>query len=239
MSILIWAVALAVTAGAATVQGTVGIGFAMISVPILSLVHPDLAPSPQLIVAIPLTLAMVWRERAAIDLGGIGWIIAGRLPGSILGVVLLGVATARALDVFIGVVVLGAVVIVGSGIHIRRTAATKATAGVVSGTTGVVASIGGPPLALIYSSDESDTIRSTLAAVFTIGVTMSLFFRWLSGNVTMRDVVVASVLLPGVIAGVAISGVVKDRVPKAQVRFGILVVCGAAAVGLIIRAAVS
>jgi uncharacterized membrane protein YfcA len=236
MSTLIWAVALAVTAGAAAVQGTVGIGFAMISVPILSLIHPDLAPAPQLIVALPLALSMAWRERSAIDLGGIGWIFAGRVPGSIVGALLLGAATAQVLDFFIGVVVLGAVAIVGSGVHIRRTAFTKGTAGAVSGVTGVVSSIGGPPLALIYSSEDSDTIRSTIAAVFSIGVTMSLFFRWAAGHVTMRDIVVAGILLPAVIVGLAVSVVVKDRVSKDHVRLGILVVSGLAALGLLIRA---
>lgn len=236
MSILIWAVALAVTAGAAAVQGTVGIGFAMISVPILSLIHPDLAPAPQLIVALPLALSMAWRERGAIDLGGIGWIFAGRVPGSIVGALLLGAATAQVLDFFIGVVVLGAVAIVGSGVHIRRTALTKGAAGAVSGVIGVVSSIGGPPLALIYSSEDSDTIRSTIAAVFSIGVTMSLFFRWAAGHVTMRDIVVAGILLPAVIVGLAVSVVVKDRVSKDHVRLGILVVSGLAALGLLIRA---
>jgi len=236
MSVLIWALAIAITAAAATVQGTVGVGFAMLSVPLLSLLHPELAPAPQLLVALPLTIGMAFRERRAIDLRGIGWILVGRLPGAFLGVFLLGVATARVLDAFIGIVVLGAVIIIGTGFHLKRTRMTKTLAGVASGTTGVVSSIGGPPIALIYSSEESDTIRSTLAVIFTFGVTTSAFFRWLSGNFTMRDVEVAAVLLPAVLAGLYISVRIKDKVSRERVRAAIIIVCGIAAAALLLRA---
>ncbi|MEZ5175443.1 MAG: sulfite exporter TauE/SafE family protein [Acidimicrobiia bacterium] len=238
MSILIWAVALAVTAAAATVQGMVGVGFGMAAVPILSLLHPDLAPVPQLLIALPLTVAMAMREWRAAELRGAGWIIVGRLPGALLGVFLLGIATERMLDTIIGLIVLGAVVVVGTGYHIARTTAAKLAGGTISGITGVVASIGGPPVALLYARDESDTIRATLAVVFFFGSVTSVFFRWVSGNITMTDVRVAAVLLPAALAGLWLSSGINDRVPEATVRRGILIVSGVAATVLIVRAAV-
>lgn len=239
MPIAIWVVALLVTTGAAAVQGTVGIGFGMISVPILSLVHPELAPVPQLLMALPLTVAMVVRERHAVDLTGVGWIVGGRIPGAFLGVFLLGIATARILDAFIGVVVLGAVAVIGTGYHIHRSRTTKAMAGIASGTTGVVSSIGGPPIALIYTREEADTIRSTLAVVFTFGTLTSMTFRWLSGNMTMMDVRIAFVLMPAVFIGLWLSSRYNQRVPKDLVRIGILVVCATSALALLLRAAVA
>ncbi|KAA3641898.1 MAG: sulfite exporter TauE/SafE family protein, partial [Armatimonadetes bacterium] len=112
MSILVWVAALMITAGAAAVQGTVGIGFGVISIPILALLHPDLVPVPQLLMALPLTVSMAWRERSAIDLTGVGWVIGGRIPGAFLGVFLLGIASERILDGFIAVVVILAVVVI-------------------------------------------------------------------------------------------------------------------------------
>jgi uncharacterized membrane protein YfcA len=62
--------AFVITAIAATLQGSVGLGFAMVSVPLLTLIDPRLAPVPQLLVALPLSLAIAWRERRSIDLHG-------------------------------------------------------------------------------------------------------------------------------------------------------------------------
>lgn len=236
MSIALWVLALAITAGAATIQGTVGIGFAMVSVPILSLIDARLAPVPQLIIVLPLTLSMAWRERHSIDLSGFWWIIFGRIPGAIAGIALLAVASQQTLDVFIGIVVLLAVAIIATGVHVRRTSVAQFTTGVASGTTGIVASIGGPAIALLYSSAEARTIRPTIAAIFTIGISMSLFFRALSGNISSSDFAVSAVLFPAVIAGYLLSSLLKDRIPTERVRVAILVISAAAAVGLLVRA---
>ena len=68
-SILI--VAMLWTTVSASLQGTLGFGFAICAVPVLSLLDPLWAPVPQLLVGFPLTLSMAIRERHALDLSGI------------------------------------------------------------------------------------------------------------------------------------------------------------------------
>ncbi|MCL1595409.1 MAG: sulfite exporter TauE/SafE family protein [Actinomycetia bacterium] len=235
MSPILWLVAFAVTLGAAVVQGTVGVGFAMISVPILLLIDPQLAPEPQLLTALPLSILIAWRERSSIELHGFWWIIVGRVPGAIIGVTLLAIASQTVLDMFTGIVVLAAVGAIATGFHVRRTRTTKFITGVTSGTTGVVASIGGPPIALLYSSAEATTIRSTLAAVFTLGLSLSIVFRLGTGHLDGADLRVAVVLLPAVGLGYVVSTLVKDRVPVERVRVAILVLSALAASALILR----
>ena len=58
MPLVIWILAFVITGGAAAVQGVAGVGFAMIAVPVLALIDPRLAPVPQLLVVIPLTMYM-------------------------------------------------------------------------------------------------------------------------------------------------------------------------------------
>jgi uncharacterized membrane protein YfcA len=227
-----------VALSAAAVQGTVGVGFAMIAVPILSLLNPSLAPVPEILVILPLTIAMAWRERHAMDLHGVGWIIAGRLPGAAIGVALLAAATQRTLDVFIGTVVLLAVAIIGTGIHVQRTPATKFGAGVAGGITGLVSSIGGPPVALLYSAEEAARIRSTLAAIFTIGVSITVTVRFATGNVTMSDIAVSAFLFPAVVIGYLVSLRFRDRMPRRAVRAAILIISALAGGALIGRALV-
>lgn len=237
MDPLALAAAFVVTAVATVVQGTVGVGFAMVAVPVISLIDPELAPVPQLLVVLPLVIAMAWRERRSMDLSGVGWIIAGRFPGAMLGLGLLAIATQTILDVFIGIVVLFAVAILATGVHVRRTAPTEFVAGVAAGTTGLVASMGGPPIALIYSRDEAATIRSTLAAIFTVGVTISTIVRFASGNVTTTDLQASLILFPAVVLGYAISVPLAGRIGTSTVRLAILTVCALAGVALLGRAA--
>lgn len=236
ISLVVWAIALVVTAGGAAIQGTVGVGYGMVTVPILALLEPTLSPVPQLLTAVPLTIAMAWRERHAIDFKGVGWLIVGRLPGAAIGVALLAVATQRLLDLFIGAVVIVAVLVIGAGMSVNVNPLTQFSAGVASGTTSLVASIGGPPTALLYSKATAPTLRATLAAVFSLGIIFNVAVRFATGNVVESDLRVSAVLLPAVLVGWAMSVRHKHRFSGGAVRLGVLGVSGAAAVGLLVRA---
>ncbi|MGI9665810.1 MAG: TSUP family transporter [Acidimicrobiia bacterium] len=236
MSILVWLAAFVITVGAASVQGAAGVGFAMVSIPLLTLIDPRLTPIPQLIIVLPMTISMAWRERKGMDLHGIGWIIVGRFPGLLLGVALLAVATQIVLDTFIAIVVLLAVAAIGTGYKVHRTSLTKFLAGVAAGITGIVASIGGPPVALIYSDEEARTIRPTLAAIFTIGVSLSLLGRVAIGDVGRADLIVSAVLLPAVLIGYAIARRYQDKLPPGAAKVTILIVSAVASVALLLRA---
>ena len=231
-------IALIVTFIAAAIQGVVGVGFAMVSVPILALINPSLAPVPQLLITLPLTVLMAWRERHHIDLSGVGWIIGGRIPGAIIGVGLLAVASQQTLDIAIALVVLGAVVIIASGFHVKRTPLSEFSAGLASGVSGFIASIGGPPIALLYTRDDGPTVRSNLAAIFTIGLLITISARALTGNITLSDVRVAAFLFPALVAGYLVSFRFRNRVSQGAVRNAILLLSLVGAIGLIIRAVV-
>lgn len=229
-------VALAVTFLGAVAQGVVGIGFGVLSVPVLSLVDPVLAPVPQLLMALPLTVMMSWRERIHADLRGVTWVLVGRVPGAVAGLLLLASATQRTLDVVIAAVVLSGVAIRATGATVTRSPATDALVGAFAGTASMVASIGGPPMALLYQDEPGPTIRASLGMVFTIGLLITLAGRALGGLITGTDVTVALVLLPAMLAGYAASVVLADRVPEPAMRAGILTLSAFAAVGLFARA---
>lgn len=231
-----WIAALVVTYFAATVQGIVGLGFAMVSVPILAFIDPSFAPVPQLLMTLPLTMVMAWRERSHLSLKGVGWVLTGRLPGAAIGVALLAVATQVILQTTIAVLVVIAVVIIATGVQVKRTPATQFGAGLFSGVSGLVASIGGPPLALLYTTDEGPVVRSNLAAVFVVGLSISIVARQISGNMSWEDVRVAALLFPALVVGYLTSLVVKDRWSTAAVRKGILALSLLGSIALIARA---
>lgn len=82
------------------IQDSVGIGFALIMAPVMGLLRPDLLPVALLM--LPLNLHVAWREQAALDLNGAGWITAGRTVGGALGVGVLAILSAHSLSLLIG-----------------------------------------------------------------------------------------------------------------------------------------
>jgi len=230
--------ALAIVAVAATVQGVVGIGFNVLAVPALLLVNPVLAPVPSLILAVPLTVWQLLRERGTIDRTGVLWIVIGRVPGGLIGLWLLLVLTDTALHVAIALIVLAAVLAVWRGKAIRRTRRTEFATGVASGITGIVGAIGGPPVGLLYRNAPPAVMRPTVAVVFTIGIALSLSLRAAGGKITSDDLEIALMLLPAMVAGFGLSGLIKDRVPVQFVRSGILFVSATASLALLVRSVV-
>lgn len=229
-------IALIVTFGAAAVQGVVGIGFAVVSVPILRILNPLLAPVPQLLIAPSMTAMMAWRERRHIDLRGVSWVLVGRIVGAFVGLWLVAVTSETALDVAIGIAVLAAVAILAGGFSIKRTTATKLGAGTLSGVLSMVASIGGPPVALLYREEPGPTIRASLSVVFFFGIIWTIGLRLAAGEVLLDEARLALYLWPAQFAGLRVSTWAKDVVPAWVVRTGILVLSAVAAILLLVAA---
>jgi uncharacterized membrane protein YfcA len=227
---------LVITAAGAVVQGTIGLGFAVVSVPLLSLINPIMAPVPQLLLAAPLSMSMAWRERSDIHARGAVFLMLGRIPGALLGLALLAVATQTTLDIGIALSVLVAVMILGAGLTVARNPATEFGTGIIAGTMGMVASIGGPAAALLFKDERGPVVRATLAAFFSFGLVITIIGRVLAGRITGDDVTIALLLSPGMVAGYLASSRLKSRIDAGAVRPAILVIASLAAIGLLIRA---
>ena len=225
-------IALVVSTIGSALQGVVGFGFGVLSVPILTILDPAFTPIPQLILALPLTISIALRDRRHLDLSGAAWVIVGRFPGALLGALLLGALARRTLDAVIAFIVLGATLVISSGWSIRRTAATEFLAGVSSGITGTVSAIGGPPVALIYHDSPGATIRSTLSTILIIGLTINLVTLAALGEIHADDLRAAGILLPGMLVGLTLSGFLAKRFDDQVLRRVVLVTAGLAAVGL-------
>ncbi len=234
-----FALAFGITFVAASVQSTVGFGFSLLSVPLLSLLNPLFAPVPQLVVVWPLTVAMVWREWHAVEVRSTLWIFAGRLPGAFIGVALLKVLTNAALDVLMSLMVIVGIALVVSTSGFRRTSTREVIAGVASGTMAMVSAIGGPPIALLYRNDEGPTVRANLALVFAVGLTITISVRAAAGEVGWDEVAVGIALLPAVWLGLRASRSLIPRVDGPRLRAAIVVIAGGAALLLLVRGALS
>jgi uncharacterized membrane protein YfcA len=90
-------------------------------------------------------------------------------------------------------------------------------------------------VALLYRDSPGDTVRSSLAAVFTFGIAITLGARILSGEITGTDVEVALWIFPALVIGVVGSSRLRSYVEGPPLRAAILILSTLAAVGLLIR----
>jgi uncharacterized protein len=226
-----------IAAVGATIQGTVGFGFALFAAPLASLLEPALVPGPMLAAVFVLTLLMAGREWQSVDLGSVKWALVGRVPGVVGGALLFAALSGPRLEVLFGVLVLIGVVMTVSGFEIRPSRGNLFLAGLLSGFMGTTASIGGPPMALVYQNSSGPDVRGTLSGYFLISVIMSLIALVLVGRFGRAELVLASSLLPGVLVGFFISrhGARWLDVSHARVRAGVLIVSVASALLVIGR----
>ncbi|MFB6553767.1 TSUP family transporter [Streptomyces sp. NPDC056405] len=208
---------------AAFVQGSSGLGFALIVAPVAGILAPGLVPVFVLASMIPLNLYVAWRERTSLDLRGAGWIIGARLAATPAGLALLWLIPERSLGVFVGVAtVLAAVVSLAAPVFTPGRAAYVG-AGAVTGLTETATGVGGPPLALVYQHRSPAELRSTVAACFLVGEVASLALLFAAGKAEVSELGWAVALLPAVAAGAWLSRLVHHRLDARRMRLCVLV----------------
>jgi uncharacterized protein len=218
---------------AACVQGTIGFGLALVSAPLLTLIDPAFVPGPLLVASAPLAVAALLREREHADVRGVAAAFAGRLPGTVVGAVAVAALPVLALHVAIGVLVLLAVAVSLWAPRFQPTTPVLVGAGVVSGVTGTVAAIGGPPIALVYQYATGPRLRATMSLYFVLGTVLSITALWLAGAFGRHELALAAVLVPGTVVGFLASGPVLRRIDTRQLRWLVLVSATASALVLL------
>jgi uncharacterized membrane protein YfcA len=216
-------------------QGSVGFGFALMSAPILAFIDPRLVPGP-LILAVTLLLVLTAiREHQSMDLTGIGWVLFGRVPGTVLAIVALDAMSEQGLTVLLGVLVLAAVGISLMHIDLPRTPPLLMVAGLISGLMGTSSGLGGPAVAVFYQHEPGDRVRSTLAGYFLIGAVMSLSALAYAGRLGRAEATLSVGLLPGIVVGFLSSRRTSAWLDRGRTRAAVLIVAAIAGVASIAR----
>lgn len=230
-----WLVVCLVTLVAALIQGTIGLGYAVLAVPLLSLLDPRLAPVPQILTALPLSVWAFAREWRAVDWRGAVWVLVGRVPGALLGALLLAMSSQRTLDFLIGASVLAAVALLSTDLRLKRSPWVDCAAGTFGSLSGYVSGISGPPIALLFRDASGPVLRSTLGVIFTLGVLLTLGLRASTGHISVQDGWVAAVLLVPMLIGMRLSRYLHGLIQGRLLRRALLTTSAIAALGLIAR----
>ena len=207
---------------AAFVQGSTGLGFALISGPVVGMVEPRLLPVFLLVQMIPLNGYVTWRERHAVDGAGTTWISLGRFVGTFGGLGVLFLVTEQQLGLLIGISTVLAVLLTLLAPSFEPGRAAFLAAGLVTGVTETSTGVGGPPLALVYQHRPAPVLRSTVAACFLIGEVISVAILAMTDSIGRDQLRVAILLLPAVILGAALSRLVHHRLDGRVMRYLVL-----------------
>jgi uncharacterized protein len=220
-------------------QGVVGVGLNMFASPILLMDQARFVPGPILASALLLTILMVLRDRTGIDLRGIGWMAAGMLPGTALASYLLPVIPHKIIAFILAGLVLTGVVLSLSGLHFPPKRWILFLAGFLSGMGSVLASIGGPPAALVNQEMEPKKLRATLSGFFMLSGFFALIGLIPDGRLGTVELNLTLWLVPGVIIGFLISSFFVGKLPDKATRYLLLTLSAISALILIAQTLLS
>jgi uncharacterized membrane protein YfcA len=198
-------VAVAVIIFGSVVQGTIGFGLGLLSAPFIAIAIPEAIPVVLVMVAWPIGGVAAMREHHALDRFALKWMLVPAIPGTLIGLWIIHLASADHLAILVGAVTIVGVLttIVSPPIPINRT--TAFGAGLIGNITGTAASVGGPPVALLFQHHRGPTVRSTLGAYFAVSATLSVVGYAVTGEITVDRLLLALALLPAMLLGAWLS----------------------------------
>jgi uncharacterized membrane protein YfcA len=221
------------------VQGAAGFGANLLAVPVLVLVDPGLVPGPALVSAFVLNVLVARRESGVAHIGETFWALAGRVVGTVIGVAVLAAVAADDIGLFVGLVLLSSVLATVSGWELSPTRPVVVGAGVASGFMATTVAVGGPAIALVYQRSTGPVLRATLARYFVIGTAFSIVALAVGdqfGRDALND---GLVLLPGTLAGFALSHRLAAVLDRGWTRTVVLALTVASAIVVLVDWALS
>jgi uncharacterized protein len=230
------AVALVLATLGAALQGSVGLGLAVVAAPILMLFNPLWVPGPMLLAALLLVVLIAYRDRAHIIAGDVVLATIGRTFGTIPAAYSISLLPGAIYDLVFGAIVLFGVLISVTGWHIARTPFNVLFSGVLSGVSSTLSAIGGPPMALVYQHDRGPSVRGTMSAIFILGTVISIAGLWWAGHFSRTQFLMGVSLMPGILVGFALSRHTAAWLDRRHTRPAILTVSALSALVIVARA---
>jgi uncharacterized membrane protein YfcA len=220
----------------AMVQGTVGLGLAVVAAPILLMINPLWVPGPMLLAALVLVALIAYRDRAHIILPDVVLATTGRCLGTIPAAFIMNVLPTEVYDLAFGALVLMGVLLSASGWHVARTPRNVVCSGIFSGVASTMSAVGGPPMALIYQHDRGPSVRGTMSAIFILGSAISIVGLWWAGHFSQTQLLMGLWLMPAILVGFAFSRYTAAQLDRRHMRPAILAVSALSALIILGRA---
>lgn len=207
---------------ASTLQASVGYGYGIVAVPLLLLVNPAFIPAPFIFASLILMMSVSFTNRKALAGQSLGWIFAGLIAGTPVGVLLL--TYFRNINFSLAV---AGIILFGLLLSLLRTPVpinpvTQSLCGFISAVMGTATGVGGAPIALLYQYEKGWSIRAVLSVVFCIASLFSFIGVLAGGLFATEQLLLSLQLIPGVFAGHWIGARLSSWIDRGYSRPAIL-----------------
>ena len=219
----------------AFVQGAIGLGVAIVAVPLLLLLNQAFVPVPIMLISIILMSSLLYTNRQSIRLKNISFAVLGYLPGAIAAGFLITRMPQQSLSITFAIIIIIAVLLSLSGKSIPVTNFNTFAVSSVAGVMGTITSIAGPPLALLYQNQSGPVVRANLAAIFFAAACITNTVNLVTGRIHTADLFIALAMLPGLIAGLTASKYFARILDRGFFKPAILTLCLVSAAMSLIR----
>lgn len=217
-----------------------GFGFALVATPLLSLFV-----SPKEAILLIILLGCVLRVINTFKVWGtFDWHVVlagtlGSLVGTIPGSLILKVFKISELQIFLGVVLLAATILMGREVYfeVRNKPLGRFCAGFFSGFFGSSTSVSGPPLMLYFLNEDmpKEKVRANMIMIFSLGGFIMLLGSYFAGTLSLvQDVWLLVYLVPALLIGTYIGEKVFYKINQHLFRrLALLIVCCGAVMMLV------
>jgi len=209
-------------------QMATGVSVGMIIVPFLAMISVTLVPVPVIFASLTLTVMMAYKGRKHIDLNNVKEIAIGMLAGIFVAVFVLANTHVEYLGVLFGVLIL---ISVGISIKVKTfklTPTKNYLGGLFAGTMGAMAAVGGQILALLFQNHPLESIKATLAFLYTLFSIAMLAIFYYFGEFSSDQMISGFYMMPGFLIGFFIS---PYFVKYFKAKYSKVVVLGMATLG--------
>lgn len=200
------------------VQGSVGMGGSIVTVPLLGLVSELLVPVPALFAALGRTLLVLRRDFSGLDRRGLRPILAGVVPGALVGALVIANISNTSVVIAASASVLIAIVASMRGWRIRDSVPSRFSIGIVSGCMSSISAVAGPVIALFYLDAKNNVIRATMSFFFIATNSLSLVFLASVGKIHLEELLISFEIIPGALGGFLLSSKWLRAIDRRSVR---------------------
>lgn len=225
---------------AAVVQVLSGFGFALLSVPLMTLaVDAKEAVVISTLMGAGVSSWQAWHGRAYTDRPVAKRMVIGAYLGMPLGLLVYLTVDDHVLRLLLGIAVLVAVVLLAIRLDLRHVGSGLDTgAGFLSGVLNTSLSTNGPPLVFVLQARHlaPDAFRATINTVFACSNLLGVTLFVASGKVTGEGVLAAAIALPALLVGQLAGYPLRRHVHGERFRVLVLLLLTAAALSAIVSA---
>ena len=190
---------------ASILQMATGVSVGMIIVPFLAMISYTLIPVPIAFASLTLTVMMAYNGREHIDVKNVPQVSLGMLAGIFVALYIFKNSDVAHLGMVFGLFILFSVFISLKVKSFKLGAGINYGGGFVAGLMGAVAAVGGQILALIFQNHPLESIKSTLAFLYTIFTIVMLLVFYLFDEFSYGQMISGFYMMPGFIIGLLIA----------------------------------